>query len=334
MAIIYSYPLKAIPDNDDLLVITDSSEVSGRKNRTKSITVENLADYIITSTTGNITGSGTLRQIPMFTPNGTSIGDSVMFQKSNDIEIQVGVFGAGQETTLGAGYISVNSLAATTINGAEGGTVTLRGETVIGDNIDLPDNLTINASVLDSNGASGSSGEVLVSNASSQVEWKSYAESGATFLGWARYDGTPSFSTGTEVTVLAGNYIDPPVSLVANQIIDPYTNGASGKFNFTNDDLNAVFSLTAVFKASAANANQTHVDVNFISGATAYERLSKSVAFYKGNDTVQNFHEMYQFYVDSDLITYGLQPRLAADGGDVKFGDVIFFIQKQQQPAL
>ena len=106
------------------------------------------------------------------------------------------------------------------------------------------------------------------------------------------------------------------------------------EIHFTNDDLNAVYSSTAVFKASAANANQTHIDVNFISGATDYERLSKSVAFYKGNDTVQNFHEMYQFYVDSDLITYGLQPRLYADGGDIKVGDVIFFIQKQQQPAI
>ena len=160
------------------------------------------------------------------------------------------------------------------------------------------------------------------------------AATGTTFLGWARYDGTPSFSNGTEVTVTDGNFIDPPVSLVTNQIIDPYTNGVSGKFVFTNDDLNAVYSLTVVFKASAANANQTHVDVNFISGATDYERLSKSCAFYKGNNTVQNFHEMYQFYVDSDLITYGLQPRLYAEGDTVKFGDVVFFIQKQQQPAI
>ena len=208
MAIIYSYPLITTPNNEDLLVITDSSEVNGRKNRTKNITVENLTSFIVSPT------------------------------------------------------------------------------------------------------------------------------SGATFLGWARYYGTPSFSTGTEVTVLDGNYIDPPVSLVANQIIDPYTNGASGKFNFTNDDLNAVYSLTVVFKASAANANQTHVDITFVSGATDYERLNKAIGFYKGNNVVDNFHEMFQFYVDSDLITFGLQPRLYAQGGDVKFGDVIFFIQKQQQPAI
>jgi len=306
MAIIYSYPLKNTPDDGDLLVITDSSEVSGRKNRTKSITVENLADYIVTSTTGNITGSGTLNTIAMFTPNGSSIGDSLITQPtSNAIVISTGL--VVQDDAQFENNLTADSIEATS-NATFNGTIT-------------------------AGGSIGSSGDVLLSTGSG-VEWKSYAESGATFLGWARYDGTPSFSNGTEVTVLDGAYIDPPVSLVANQIIDPYTNGASGKFNFTNDDLNAVYSLTAVFKASAANANQTHVDIDFISGATDYERLSKSVAFYKGNDTVQNFHEMYQFYVDSDLITYGLQPRLGADGGSVKFGDVIFFIQKQQQPAL
>lgn len=95
-----------------------------------------------------------------------------------------------------------------------------------------------------------------------------------------------------------------------------------------------MYSLTIVFKASAANANQTHIDITFVSGATDYERLNKAIGFYKGNNVVDNFHEMFQFYVDSDLITFGLQPRLYAQGGDVKFGDVIFFIQKQQQPAI
>ena len=160
------------------------------------------------------------------------------------------------------------------------------------------------------------------------------AATGTTFLGWARYDGAQSFSNGTEVTVTNGNYIDPQVSLFTNQIIDPYVNGLIGKFLFTSDDLNAVYSLTVVFKASAANSNQTHIDIDFISGATDYERLSKAIGFYKGNNVVDNFHEMFQFYVDSDLITHGLQPRLYAQGGSVKFGDVIFFIQKQQQPAL
>lgn len=432
MAIIYSYPEKTTPAGGDFLVITDSEQPAPNKNRTKSLTVDNLANYVVTSTSG-ITGSGTLNTIAMFTPDGSSIGNSLITQPTlnaivintglvveddaqfennltaNSIEILNGLTVAGDVniSALNDGYLPfVNYSGNKTLEDSQlqqlpqlgNGLYQMRFNNADRFIINKPSSVTggdpeyliqqdgnfkvsfgwdddgggfgyiynwagnglrfgsasenpqfeletatpkiishtdheFEQAILDRNGSAGTTGQVL-SSAGSTIEWKSYSESGATFLGWARYDGTPSFSNGTEVTVLDGAYIDPPVSLVANQIIDPYTNGASGKFNFTNDDLNAVYSLTAVFKASAANANQTHVDVDFISGATDYERLSKSVAFYKGNDTVQNFHEMYQFYVDSDLITYGLQPRLGADGGSVKFGDVIFFIQKQQQPAL
>ena len=347
MAIIYSYPEKTSPAGGDFLVITDSEQPAPNKNRTKSLTIDNLASYISTSTSG-ITGSGTLNTIAMFTPNGQAIGDSRITQAALGAGINV-------NTNLTVKGTSTFNNDATLSNGNAlrwtSDDVRIEGTTA-GDNIKfyvghaeilqlaqsgtlatVTGNLRVTGAYYDSSNSPGTTGQVLTSTGST-VEWKSYSESGATFLGWARYDGTPSFSNGSEVTVTDGNFIDPPVSLVTNQIIDPYTNGASGKFVFTNDDLNAVYCLTAVFKASAANANQTHIDVNFISGATDYERLSKSVAFYKGNDTVQNFHEMYQFYVDSDLITYGLQPRLYAEGGTVKFGDVIFFIQKQQQPAM
>jgi len=306
MAIIYSYPEKITPAGGDFLVITDSEQPAPNKNRTKSLKIDNLADYIVTSASRNITGSGTLNTIAMFTPDGSSIGDSLITQPtSNAIVISTGLVVQDDAQFE-------NNLAA--------------------DTIEASNNATFDGTIT-AGGSIGSSGDVLLSTGSG-VEWKSYAESGATFLGWARYDGAESFSNGTEITVTDGNFTDPAVSLVTNQIIDPYVNGLVGKFVFTSDDLNAVYSLTVVFKASAANANQTHVDVNFISGATDYERLSKSIGFYKGNNVVDNFHEMFQFYVDSDLITHGLQPRLYAQGGSVEFGDVIFFIQKQQQPAI
>ena len=481
MAIIYSYPQKTTPAGNDFLVITDSEQPAPNKNRTKSLTVDNLANYVVTSTSG-ITGSGTLNTIAMFTPDGQSIGDSVITQASlgQAININTNLFvsddfnltgsaevnssltvggnvnintlndgylpfanysGSGtledsqlqQSTQLsnglyqmrfnnadrfiinkpssvtsgdpeyliqqdgnfkvsfgwdddggGFGYIynwagnglrlgaagqnpqfeldtatpkiisytdhefqgdilGVNAtltdtLTVETIEAQGTGSVYLKGGVQIGDQqsdvLNIFSETALFGKIKDSTFSVGTAGQILVSDANSNVEWKSYSESGATFLGWARYDGAASFSNGTEITVTDGNFTDPVVSLVTNQIIDPYTNGASGKFVFTNDDLNAVYSLTVVFKASAANSNQTHIDVNFISGATDYERLSKSIGFYKGNDVVDNFHEVFQFYVDSDLITHGLQPRLYAQGGSVKFGDVIFFIQKQQQPAI
>ncbi|MHC4836372.1 MAG: hypothetical protein ACYTCN_10655, partial [Planctomycetota bacterium] len=77
MAIIYSYPEKTTPAGGDFLVITDSEQPAPKKNRTKSLTIDNLASYVITST-GAITGGGTLNTIAMFTPDGQTIGDSFM----------------------------------------------------------------------------------------------------------------------------------------------------------------------------------------------------------------------------------------------------------------
>ena len=79
MAIIYSYPEKTTPAGGDLLVITDSEQPAPKKNRTKSLTVDNLASYVVSSTSA-ITGSGTLNTIAMFTHDGQAIGDSVITQ--------------------------------------------------------------------------------------------------------------------------------------------------------------------------------------------------------------------------------------------------------------
>ena len=87
MAIIYSYPEKASPSGGDFLVITDSEQPAPNKNRTKSLTIDNLAAYVVSSTSG-ITGSGTVDTIPKFTPTGVKIGDSIMTEiGSNRIQV-------------------------------------------------------------------------------------------------------------------------------------------------------------------------------------------------------------------------------------------------------
>ena len=83
MAIIYSYPEKTSPAGGDFLVITDSEQSAPNKNRTKSLTIDNLASYITTSTSG-ITGSGTLNTVAMFTPSGQAIGDSPITISGSD----------------------------------------------------------------------------------------------------------------------------------------------------------------------------------------------------------------------------------------------------------
>ena len=89
MAIIYSYPEKTSPAGGDFLVITDSEQPAPNKNRTKSLTLDNLASYVVSSTSG-ITGSGTLNTIAMFTPNGQKIGDSIMTFTTGPDTITVG----------------------------------------------------------------------------------------------------------------------------------------------------------------------------------------------------------------------------------------------------
>jgi len=131
MAIIYSYPEKTTPAGGDFLIITDSEQPAPNKNRTKSLTIDNLANYVVTSTSG-ITGSGTLNTITMFTPSGQAIGDSPMFKLPSADWVQVGVVGSGQETVLGPGFMATEALGVTNIQAIDGGSVTLNGNVVIG----------------------------------------------------------------------------------------------------------------------------------------------------------------------------------------------------------
>lgn len=174
MAIINTYP-SVTPKGADLLIGTQVKDDTVLENSTKSFAVSAIGSFLITSN-NIITGSGTLRKIPMFTPNGQAIGDSIMFQKPNDSEIQVGVYGLGSETTLGAGYISTTGLGVKNISATEGGEVTLSGNVVIGDGLGLPDYLTISSSVQDSNAAVGTEGQILVADSSSRLLWTNIAD--------------------------------------------------------------------------------------------------------------------------------------------------------------
>lgn len=87
MAIINTYPT-ATPKGADLLIGTQVKDDTVLENSTKSFTVDALGSYIVTSTSG-ITGSGTLNTIAMFTPNGQSVGDSLITQAALGAGINV-----------------------------------------------------------------------------------------------------------------------------------------------------------------------------------------------------------------------------------------------------
>ncbi len=97
MAIIYSYPKKSNPQGSDVFIITDPSATSKNKNRTKSVDLDAISAYVITSQSAT-TGSGSAETIPVFT-GPTSLGNSNI--TDDGIEVAVGVnFRVDGEVTL------------------------------------------------------------------------------------------------------------------------------------------------------------------------------------------------------------------------------------------
>ena len=161
-----------------------------------------------------------------------------------------------------------------------------------------------------------------------------YPQTGAANLGWARYDdtfyngegegdsGKLVLTDGVEVTLPNNGGIITR----SHSTLDFY-DVSNQKFVGLNE--NDVYMVTVVYKKSAANANQTHIDFK-LTGADDYDRINMALGFYKGNNTTQNSHIMFQYYLDANALANGLTPKITSDGGDSKIWDIIFFIQRTQ----
>lgn len=201
--------------------IRDASNSSGTAGQilTSTATQTSWQDFSAL-VPNNITGSGTVEYIPKFTPDGTAIGNSIMFTKPNGTELQVGVSG-GIETTLGAGFISTDGIGASTvtatnINAGSSGTLTASGNIILGDS--TADTTTINSTlsilsvVKDSTDTVGTLKQVLVANAASELLWEdqvdtSYSISSQQAAADVEITLLGSDTTETEVTLVAGNSI-------------------------------------------------------------------------------------------------------------------------------
>ena len=161
MAIIYSYPKVTSPLATDVLVLTDTTLTAGkRKNKTKSLALSDLANYVVSSTSG-ITGGGTLNTIPIFT-GPTTIGDSIITYDST------------------FDNISIN------------GNTQLFGNVVIGSQ--LTDITRINSIVTDSTGSLGAPGQVLLANGFGRLVWGT--DGGGTVTGTGTTNTLPIWSDG------------------------------------------------------------------------------------------------------------------------------------------
>ena len=155
---------------------------------------------------------------------------------------------------------------------------------------------------------------------------------GGSGMGWARYDDT-QYTTSSFLTVVDGA-VAIAIPNNAGNIINTYINSAIPFYDGTTKKIQAensgdVYSVIVTFKAKAPNANQTHIDISLAStGATPYDRVSKSLGFIKGNNQWQNFFETFNFYADADFVTNGNQWKIFASGGNVDIAGAIYFIQR------
>ena len=153
-------------------------------------------------------------------------------------------------------------------------------------------------------------------------------------LGWARYDdgqytSASKFSLADGVEVVIPN--NASASYRSNVGVD-YYNSSTQKV--TADNENDTYVMTVVFKYSAANANQTYLEMHFEGGnGTPYDRIRDTITFPKGNDITHDHHAVFQYYADANFISNGSQWKITANGGTAKVWDIIFFIQKTQSYA-
>jgi hypothetical protein len=145
MAIIYTYPQKTTVSGNDLLVITDSATKA--ENATRSLTIDDLASYIVSNYPGSpINGSGIFNTIPLWTPDGKTLGDSIITQGAS-----------GQGVTV-TGELDVTE------------DFKVSGSTVLNDSLTANGVSQFNAEVNDKTGQPGSSGQVL-SSTGTNVQW-------------------------------------------------------------------------------------------------------------------------------------------------------------------
>lgn len=156
-------------------------------------------------------------------------------------------------------------------------------------------------------------------------------------LGWARYDdnaytSSNKFTVGTGQTVTLPNNAATVYNTYINSSIPFYTDGIVPKIRVENEG--DVYTMTVVFRYSAANANQTYGNIALEStGTTPYERVTKDFFFGKGNEVAHNFHEVFQYYADADFVTNGNKWTITAIGGSIQIWDIIYFIQRTQNHA-
>jgi hypothetical protein len=157
-------------------------------------------------------------------------------------------------------------------------------------------------------------------------------------LSWARYDDTQyTTSSFFSVTMAGGERTLPnnggySVTTHLHSDIQFYNSGSQRVYAEKEGD---VYLMTISFRAKTANANAAYARIQMDStGLTPYRRVGKDLFFGKGNDEWHDYHEVFQFYADTDFVSNGNQWKIRAIGATIDVADVIYFIQRTQNHLI
>lgn len=175
---------------------------------------------------------------------------------------------------------------------------------------------------------------VLIRNNDGQFGYVKVNEFGNGLLGWARYDDTQYTTSSAFTASVAAGELTLPNN--AGNKIETHLHSTISFYNESTQKIQVennadVYMCTIVFLAKTANANGTYIRIQLDStGVTPYERVGKDLFFGKGNNEWHEFHEVFQYYADSDFVTNGNRWKVQAFGDNVSIAKAIFFIQRTQ----
>ena len=153
--------------------------------------------------------------------------------------------------------------------------------------------------------------------------------------GWARYDDT-EYTTGSAFSVSINGEVVLPNN--ASGSIETHMHSEVSFYNPNEQKIQVendgdVYVMTVTFRAKAAE-NPSTGDGIYISltnsVGTPYSRVRKDFYWPKTDLSWHYFHEVIQFYADSDFVTNGNQIKIGAVGANAEVAEIIYFIQRTQ----
>ena len=162
-----------------------------------------------------------------------------------------------------------------------------------------------------------------------------YPQGGVKSLGWARYLDT-QYTEASPLSLVANTLTFLPNNkgtvVRSHPSIDFYQNGVDQKIYGQN--LNDVYIITVQFRAQSPNANQTHLDLTIENGGGNIQNLEIALAYIKGNETPQFFHNVFHYYIDQNFLNNGASININSHGGTSTIWDIEYFVQRTQNGSL